>query len=499
MGDAMASGTNPGTTHTISPSSDPGVYHEDRVVVTEVGSTYVTQMFRVYGATLDVLSGTWSYMGATTAYATVQNPDGSIHYFTYSGTNFWLTSAWEGSDNNTVYNAVDFGVTASGSDTSNSAALTALFTAMATATFPALLGGTATIPQYNFPVAALSLGPPINSIFQSLGTGGQKGIYTAFHFSISDPEEASSPSIFLLCDNSDHTPGGIIFRNVAFQWVEPAYAGDTCLYFNVWNNVAQECTFTDCPRAINFQGLQQSAKQCSINYGVNITTPTAISAIILGGNQCEVSGPSEMNGGLTSGTAPVPIGNAFMYICGGPSNCDHSTLRNLHIYQWNYGVDYSDVNSTGISGGCQNTVIDGCHMEIFKTCVNMKAVSSDTVVFNQTIVNCTLEKGQDSMDGSPIVFIDSNGGLATNIGPITLSNNLIFSNVTYDPDDPTHPHYGEAQDGQYGVQIGTCADVSIVGGRISQMGGNNPTEPTTGSANICISGDPTSVTLPPLI
>jgi hypothetical protein len=40
------------------------------------------------------------------------------------------------------------------------------------------------------------------------------------------------------------------------------------------------------------------------------------------------------------------------------------------------------------------------------------------------------------------------------------------------------------------VQIGTCGAVSIIGGQISQMGGNNG---TTGSANICISGDPTYV------
>ena len=127
-GDLGASGTNPGTTYTILPTSDPGVYHEDRVVVTAVGSTYVTQMFRVYGATF--LDGTWTYVGASTAYATVQNQDGSIHYFTYSGPTGWTTSEWEGSDNNTVYNAVDFGVTAGGSASDNATALGLLFTAL---------------------------------------------------------------------------------------------------------------------------------------------------------------------------------------------------------------------------------------------------------------------------------------------------------------------------------------------------------------------------------
>jgi hypothetical protein len=66
-------------------------------------------MFRVYGATLDPTSDEWSFVDTGTAYATVQNPDGSIHYFTYSGTSPWPTSSWQGSDNNTVYNAVDYG------------------------------------------------------------------------------------------------------------------------------------------------------------------------------------------------------------------------------------------------------------------------------------------------------------------------------------------------------------------------------------------------------
>jgi hypothetical protein len=70
MGDLMASGTNPGATYTISPTTDPGVYHEDRVVVTTVSGTSTTQMFRVYGAAFTPLVG-WNFVGASTAYATV--------------------------------------------------------------------------------------------------------------------------------------------------------------------------------------------------------------------------------------------------------------------------------------------------------------------------------------------------------------------------------------------------------------------------------------------
>ncbi|MGA9273467.1 MAG: hypothetical protein WBV67_08270, partial [Candidatus Cybelea sp.] len=129
MADLVASGTNPATEYQITLGS-PGVYHEDRVVVTTVSGASLTQMFRVYGAVLSPGIG-WSFQsGVSTAYATVQNPDGSIHHFTFSGTAPWQTEDWEGSDNNTIYNAVDFGTTAGGSASSNSDALTSLFTAM---------------------------------------------------------------------------------------------------------------------------------------------------------------------------------------------------------------------------------------------------------------------------------------------------------------------------------------------------------------------------------
>src|SRR6202041_581865 len=51
---------------------------------------------------------------------------------------------------------------------------------------------------------------------------------------------------------------------------------------------------------------------------------------------------------------------------------------------------------------------------------------------------------------------------------------------------------GTAQPNQYGIQIGTCGAVSIIGGRLSQCGANAGSD---GTANIYISGDPSSVTV----
>ena len=175
MGDLMASGTNPGSTYTIT-TGDPGVYHEDRVVVTPVGVTTITRMFRVYGATLNTVTEEWSFVGVSMAYATVQNPDGSIHYFTYSGSTPWPTSAWQGSGNNAVYNAVDFGLV-SGTDqsqTQRAANVAAIQNAVDAAI--ALIdentgGGTVVIPAGTYELGGTTGGLPATITMDGV-TGG---------------------------------------------------------------------------------------------------------------------------------------------------------------------------------------------------------------------------------------------------------------------------------------------------------------------------------------
>ncbi len=469
MTDLMASGPNPGATYTIAPPTDPGVYHEDRLVVTTVSGVSTSQMFRVYGATFDSLSGTWSYVGATAAYATVQNPNGSIHYFTYSGTNGWPTSAWQGSDNNTIYNAVDFGATAGGSASVNTGALIALFTGMVNATASAGLGGgVARIPQYNFPVNATPTGLPVppdasgggGCIIEGLGTGGQSTPNMAFHFSINDPLVAG-PFIFLNCSGA-HTSGGTYFRNLAFNWNGPGYFNDVCLSLHLWNALADSCTFTNTPCAAYIQGLASGLRNCTIDYGEGLHTTFSTTAIWLSGINCEISGPSEMLGKNlnTTGTC-ISIG-------GGPPNCNLNVLRNLHIYQWSYGIDYSDINNTGISSGTQQNLIDGCDVDVQNTAILLRPNTAGGMfgmIFDQKFTNNIFTKGQNSTNGEPIVLIDSNGGTATNIDQISLIDNTIYSNVT-----SNELYSGEAQTNQYGVQIGTWGAVSIVGGRISQCG-----------------------------
>ena len=464
----------------FQPTESSGVNHNDQEFTDPVsGNSY---MFRAYNA--QYISGTgWEvFDGSLPAFATVQNPDGSIHYYTLNTG----TGLWEGSDNNTVYNGVDFGLVApgGGSASVNTAALQSLFAAMVA---PAgLPGGTAWIPQYNYPVnTALALNAPAGAIFQGLGTGGVAHSDYAFHFSISDGETAASTFI---STTGTHTSGGTKFRNLAFQWVSPEHAGDTCLNFNYFNNAAEECTFTDCPTAISFQGLGGSAIRCTLRYGKYITEPTNVTAIIMQHINCAVIGPSEMDGGGVAGAV-------FMSIGGGTPNCNIIHLDHLHVFKYAYGLDYSDFNDVGVGSGCQDITVSNCVFACVNSCVYMTPQSTPpNQILDQHFTDNVFCKDQDSTTADPIVYIDSNGGLPSNVGPIFFNNCLIFSNVTGGTGQGGKgDHTGSAKSGQYGLKIGTCEYVSIIGGQISQMGGNNPD--VTGTANICISGNPVSVVI----
>jgi hypothetical protein len=385
---------------------------------------------------------------------------------------------------------VDFGlITPGGGSTSvNTAALSSLFTAMANAA--GLGGGMSWIPQYNYPVVATTpggLNAPVGAIFQGLGTGG-KGAPSAFHFTISDTP-IGGPYTFI-STTGNHTSGGTMFRNIAFQWSAPNHAADACLNFNYFNNTAVECTFCDCPTAIYFGGaggsgsaLACSAVRCSVNYGNSGGSPPAnVTAFVVSGIETLIEGPSELNFGLyDTTTTGITIG-------GGVKNTVHNTIRNVHFGACNYGIDFQDLNSLITNtGGSQNTLIEGCHFECITTCVNISPTNSAGQLYNVTLRDSIIQKAQGSTTAGPIVFVDANGGSLSNVGPILLVNNVIYSNVTTSQG-------GMAKNGQYGVEIGNAIYVSILGGQISQCG-NAANLGADGSANVCISGNPSRVTI----
>lgn len=103
MSDLQATGTNPGTEYLPASGPPTAPYNEDRQVTLTGGPG--TQMYRTVNAYFVQTSQTWKPVTSASAYSIVQNPDGSIHYYTLNS-----SGTWSGSGNNAVYNAVDYGL-----------------------------------------------------------------------------------------------------------------------------------------------------------------------------------------------------------------------------------------------------------------------------------------------------------------------------------------------------------------------------------------------------
>jgi hypothetical protein len=118
MSDLQATGTNPGAEYLPASGPPTAPYNEDRQVTLSGGPG--TQMYRTVNAYFDQTHEKWVPVNTSApAYATVQNPDGSIHYYMLNT----ATGLWEGSGNNAVYNAVDYDLVAGGDAMANTTAL----------------------------------------------------------------------------------------------------------------------------------------------------------------------------------------------------------------------------------------------------------------------------------------------------------------------------------------------------------------------------------------
>jgi hypothetical protein len=365
----------------------------------------------------------------------------------------------------TVFN---YGYYVSQTGATNDSALAAMFAAMAPNSY-GNNGGTAFIPQVSYAVTAGYIGgspPPFTPADQSniiaSGTGGQSGGNSFLHFPISPPTGATAASCFVYC-NGTHTSGGIYFRSLAFKWKLTSYQ-DICIYADQWNVKAQECNFVDCPTAFYAAGLGCGLDQCTIQYTPSATTgPNDTVAVYLQGPECFLLGPGEFSqtsvasGGATGCTA-IALGGG-----GGSGNLEHAIVNGPHISDWSYGLNYN------INPGVLATHVSSVEAQCYVTCVNMQPPGDAGVIFGEKYTSCTLQKSQDSSDGHPIIYIDTNGGGNDNIQDIEFLNCTVYS-------DTATP-----QSSQYCYQITSGNNIRIIGGTASNAGG-----PTSGGAGVAI-------------
>jgi hypothetical protein len=134
----------------FQPSETSSVWHTDQEFT---GSSGNSKMARTYNAQYDTNISKWKTLttGVSQAYATVQNPDGSIHYYSnYNPDTSRFESTWTdwfGSGNNAVYNGADFGMDPA---IDNTAALNNAITAVMNAG-----GGEVRIPPGTYPISGI--------------------------------------------------------------------------------------------------------------------------------------------------------------------------------------------------------------------------------------------------------------------------------------------------------------------------------------------------------
>lgn len=356
----------------------------------------------------------------------------------------------------TIYNYGAYGPVPNGSETTNSSALTSMFTDMGAA---APLGGLAFIEQAAFPIFAQAFAVPdqCNVIGSGLGGPGEGGGTPFYHFSI----DYSAGSRFLSC-TGDYTTGGKYFRSLAFFGTNVSSAEDTCIYAGTENCRAVNCTFTDIPTAFNAQGTGSALEQCTIYYdGMSGTATAPVKAIVIAGAQCEVTGPGEIfqQPRKSDGT-------------GGPAYCtaisiegaEYTVVADVHLSEWNIGVDFAQ------AVGAQQTNVRNCEIQSWQSALNIQLpghVAGST--FAIKVASCLLAKTDVSTDLAAVVLIDPQGNANSQLNDITLLDCTVINPA---------PSNTAAQ---HGLQIAGGTNIKVIGGTYS----NNS---QVGGAGIAITG-----------
>jgi hypothetical protein len=209
-------------------------WHEDH----EISGTFWHAINATYNETAP---GSWKSIDNTKpSYATVQNPDGSTSYFTQPATSSsWPTSAWLGSDDHSVYNAVDYGLSVN--DTSgganNQAALQEAVTAAINAS-----GGTVFIPAGSYAIAGTVSISGLNGGL--LITGSSAGTTLI--------QQTGGADIFDVTASGNPAEFGIRFRDTTFQYKSGIASGGCAinLISGVADVTAEDCGFVNCWMAL---------------------------------------------------------------------------------------------------------------------------------------------------------------------------------------------------------------------------------------------------------
>jgi hypothetical protein len=455
MGDLMASGSDPGSTYTVT-GIVPGVYREDRSVTT---SLLGTQMYRVYGALFTPGVGWALQTGASAAYATVQNPDGSIHYVTQSDPSGWPTSAWQGSGNNNVYNAVDYGFSTGDTiGTDNTTYLNDAITDIISAG-----GGTLFIPAGKY-----LLNGPIN-----ITPTATLGMIVA---GVSGQTELAQQAVGNMFDVTGVGGGqGVRFRDLRLSFKSQAPTSETMIAINVSTSDAVTCErvyFHNCPTAFQtelhceFCGLLD----CWIDYNSQYSAGGPLDGqtmISLGGSEDFVTN-CVIYQVPANNTPPGPSGCTAIALI---SNNNGHFISNTHITDFAVGISMVGTGSPGLVG----VYVSGVLINAVQNAVTIEPSATSYLINDVHFDGCTFAATNYADSGTPGVVISvPSGASPSNVAGIYFTGCSAYG-------------WGNA-----GIQVGAGQNIVVVGGQYSSNG-QTPTAPAVGAGIAVLAGSQVTI------
>ncbi len=406
-------------------------------------------MYRTYNARYNGTN--WTYVKPSTplAYATVQNPDGSLHFLSVVGSAIPSWTKWNGSGNNNVFNAVDFGL--STSDPSGGVDnVSALTTAIAVAS--AAGGGTIFIPSGTYPLNG--------TINISTAMMDLAGIIIAGMAGSTKLVQYGGVPTFSITDWTSGSFGrGFRFQDLILDTNQMPVT--TVEAYMIYVTASQNVTcsrvfFANCPAAmyLDNNALQCGLFDCTIEYDEG---PSDATMITLGGSENYVVNGVIRQGGSQTGCFGVQVsprgGGAY--------------LTNLNISEFDTGIAV-----TGSSANLLHAFISNVHCEANVNAVTIQPAAATPNINQVFFSNCDFARTSDSsyVDAGVLISLP-NGG--------TISD-VFFNNCM------SHDWAGP------GIQVDAGQDIVINGGR---YGMNATASSMTTSGAIAITGAATRVSI----
>ncbi len=421
--DVVINNNYPGVNYEPTETTGTPLYHEDREVSLTGGPG--SQQYRTVNAQLSKAPPQWALVtSGQPAYATVQNPDGSIHYFTKAASSApWTT--WDGSDNNTVYNGVDFGMSPSIAD--NSTAFLAALNAIIAGG-----GGTLFIPSgsYTFTHGVSRTALAAEDVGIIIAGTGATELVANF---------GSTGGTLFSFDGFNTEGNGIRFHNLRITYAtSPSLpAMGPAVYVKSCENISfDQVYFSNCPGVLfdDNMSLQCGLTDCTIDYATG--TNNQIMVVFSGSedyiHNCVIRQKPKSQMGAPLGCTGVQIQSAT-----------EPYITNTHISDFDTGISIVGGGKYPLWAHFANIACQSNANSVL-----IEPTSSAGQIYDVMFDNCILSQSADSTETTPGVKIDTNGGPNSNVADIQFNNCIIRD-------------WGGA-----GIQINAGQDIIIDGCRV---------------------------------